>query len=106
VRAPQPELVGLGMLLEEAWVSKQTGDLTLSDVFVSLGDQREKVWRIKAMAPGFGADSSGLVQVGDIVIRVDGQYLSGTCTTLHHLKPYLVRDSLHLDHTQFQLAFL
>lgn len=50
-------MVGLGLLLEQVWVAKQTAELTLTDAFVSLDGKRESVWRVKSMAAGFGADA-------------------------------------------------
>jgi hypothetical protein len=70
-------MVGLGLLLEQAWVAKQTHQLSLTDAFVSLDGKNERVWRVQNMAPGFGADSSGLICVGDIVVRVNGQSIPG-----------------------------
>ena len=73
--------IGLGMLLEQTWVAKKNleGDtLGISNLFYSMGDGREKVWRVKKIAPGFGADLSGAVCVGDTVLRIDGIALSGT----------------------------
>ena len=70
-------MVGLGLLLEQTWVAKQTDQLSLTDAFVSLDGKNERVWRVQNMAPGYGADSSGLISVGDIVVRVDGQSIPG-----------------------------
>jgi len=70
-------MVGLGLLLEQVWVAKQTAELTLTDAFVSLDGKRESVWRVKSMAAGFGADRSGLICAGDILVRVNGQSIPG-----------------------------
>ena len=70
-------MVGLGLLLEQAWVAKQTPELTLADAFVSLDRKKEKMWRVKSMAAGYGADRSNLICVGDVLMRVNGQSIPG-----------------------------
>jgi C-terminal processing protease CtpA/Prc len=72
-------MVGLGLLLEQAWVA--------TDAFVSLDGKNEKVWRVQNMAPGYGADSSGLICVGDIVVRVNGQSIPGVVFKLWRFLP-------------------
>lgn len=73
-------MVGLGMLLKESWVPKHSNmsntTLSISDVFASI-EHKEKVWSVQALAPGFGAAESGKVLVDDIVIRIDGEYITG-----------------------------
>lgn len=78
--APDVQMVGLGMLLKEKWVVKHTNlsnkTLSISDVFAGI-ERKEKVWSVHALAPGFGAADSGKVHAEDIVIRIDGEYITG-----------------------------
>jgi len=69
--------IALGMLLEEAWLPRQSTSLPLDEIFASLGAGKEKVWRVKALAPRLGAAASGDVMVGDVLLRIDGNSISG-----------------------------
>ena len=77
---PAKPMVGLGMLLKEKWLPKHSNvsseTFTISDVFAGI-ERKEKVWSVSALAPGFGAAESGKVCIDDIIIRIDGAYITG-----------------------------
>ena len=76
---PNGPTVGVGMLLEETWVARKTDTsaIGIGLMFHSLGAEWEKVWRVKALAPGYGAEVCRAVRIGDVVLRINGTYITG-----------------------------
>ena len=70
-------MTGLGLLLEKKYVERKSSIDPVSVLMFSLGDQREMLWQIKSMLPGYGAALSQQLRIGDIVTRVDGQEING-----------------------------
>lgn len=77
---PAKPMVGMGMLLKEKWLPKHNNvssvTFTVSDIFAGI-ERKEKVWSVADLAPGFGAAESGKVFIDDIIIRIDGEYITG-----------------------------
>ena len=77
-------MTGLGLLLEKKYVERKSSTDPVSVLMFSLGDQREMLWQIKSMLPGYGAALSEQLRIGDIVKRVDGQEINGNIVSTVH----------------------
>ena len=77
-------MTGLGLLLEKKYVERKSSIDPVSVLMFSLGDQREMLWQIKSMLPGYGAALSRQLRIDDIVTRVDGQEINGNIVSTVH----------------------
>lgn len=83
------ELMDPGQEVSKAWLPVETQVLT-RDIAVQLGDGKMTGFRVTSVYPGSAAAAAGL-QVGDLLLAVDGEKLTASAPEHYEELPALIR---------------